>query len=52
MKFSQMPYERPAYEEMSTGLQNLLTRFKEAKTADECFGIYKEYDDFVVNLEH
>ena len=46
MKFSQMPYERPAYEEMQSQLQILLRRFKDASSAEECFNIYKEYDDY------
>ena len=45
MKFSQIPYERPAFEEMNSKLQDLLTRFKNASTAEECFAVYKEYDD-------
>ena len=45
MKFSQMPYERPAYEELNSKFQDLLTRFKNAATAQDCFDIYKEFDN-------
>ena len=46
MKFSQMPYKRLAYEEIQSQLQSLLNRFKNADTAEACFKIYKEYDDY------
>ena len=41
-----MPYERPAYEDMQSKFESLLARFKDASTAEECFSIYKEYDDY------
>jgi len=44
MKFSQIPYERPVLEELKAGFEELLTRFKAAKSADECFAVYKEYE--------
>ena len=44
MKFSQMPYERPVLEELKTGFEMLLAHFKAAKSADECFAVYKEYE--------
>ena len=50
MKFSQMPYERLSYEELNSKLQGLLMRFKNASTAEECFAVYKEYDDCAINL--
>jgi len=49
MKFSQMPYKRPVFEEMQTVYKDILLRFKSAATADECFAAYKEYDSY--NIE-
>jgi len=45
MKFSQMPYTRPLFEDLEADMQQHLTRFKEAKTAEEAFAAYKIYDD-------
>jgi len=45
MKFSQMPYERPAFEELNAKFHNILARFKAAGNAKECFAAYKEYDE-------
>ncbi|MCL2203460.1 MAG: M3 family oligoendopeptidase [Defluviitaleaceae bacterium] len=44
MKFSQMSYTRPEYEATQAKLEDLLQRFKQAKSADEAFAVYKEYD--------
>ena len=46
MKFSQMPYTRPKLEETEAKLLEILARFKGAKTAEECFAVYKEFDEF------
>ena len=46
MKFPNMPYTRPQFEEVSAKLTSLLENFKNAKTADECFAAYKEIDDY------
>ncbi|MDR2182987.1 MAG: M3 family oligoendopeptidase [Clostridiales bacterium] len=51
MKFSQMPYKRPIYEELDAKLQDLLTRFKNASSAEECFAVYKEYDDCRIEFD-
>ena len=47
MKFSQMPYERPDYEQVQSKLQSLLGCLKDASTAGECFRIHKEYEDYI-----
>ena len=46
MKFPQMPYIRPDYNEASTKLTALLEKFKQATCAEECFATYKEYDEY------
>ena len=46
MKFSQMPYERVELADAQEKIADLLARFEGAKTADEMFGVYKEYDDY------
>jgi len=46
MKFPQMPYTRPEYDEASAKLSELLAKFKAATSAEECFAAYKEYDDY------
>ena len=46
MKFSQMPYTRPVYEEVRNRLEGLYQRFVNASTREECYDIYKEYDDY------
>jgi len=46
MKFSQMPYTRPEFEETNAKFASLLAKFKEATTADECFKAHREFDDF------
>ncbi|MCL2376506.1 MAG: M3 family oligoendopeptidase [Defluviitaleaceae bacterium] len=51
MKFPQMPYERPAYDKLNAKLQDLLVRFKAADTAEECFAVYKEYDDLCAETD-
>jgi M3 family oligoendopeptidase len=45
MKFSQMPYQRPQFEDAKATLEDLLARFKGAANAEEAFAVYKEYDD-------
>ena len=45
MKFSQMPYKRPVYEDLQSQLQILLQQFKDVSTAEACFDVYKAYDD-------
>jgi len=46
MKFSQMPYVRPEFEETNEKLKSLCKAFREAKDAQECFAIYKEIDEY------
>jgi len=50
MKFSLLPYERPEFEVLNTKLQGLLERFQNAGTAEECFAVYKEYDDCIADI--
>lgn len=45
MKFSEIPYERPLLDDVIAMLTQLLDDFKAAKTADEAFAVYKEYDE-------
>ena len=51
MKFSQMPYKRPEYKDINTKLKGLLTRFKNAKSLEECLTVYKEYDDYLSEFD-
>jgi M3 family oligoendopeptidase len=51
MKFSQMQYTRPEFEETNNKLKELLENFKAAKTAEECFAAYKEFNDFNVIVD-
>jgi len=46
MKFPDMPYTRPEFDEMNTKLGELLAKFKAAQTSEEAFAVYKEIDDF------
>ena len=50
MKFSQMPYTRPQFEEVATTAKAILAKFNAAKTAEEAFAAYKEYDDSTAHL--
>ena len=50
MKFSEMKYERPEFEQTSEKYKNLLEGFKNAKTADEAFAAYKEIDTFSMHV--
>ena len=50
MKFPQMPYTRPEYEEVHAKLTELLAKFTAATNAEECFAAYKEYDDYSAYL--
>ena len=50
LKFSQMPYARPDYDEANAKLLSLLERFKGAADANECFAVYKEIDDYTAGL--
>jgi len=47
MKFSEMPYTRPQFEEVSEKLKTLIANFKNAATANECFAAHKEYDNYI-----
>ena len=51
MKFSQIPYKRPSFEEMESTLNGLLERFKNASSVDEAVGVYKEYDDYTNDID-
>ena len=46
MKFSQMPYVRPEFEQTNKKLEDLLRQLKDSKSADESFAAYKAYDDY------
>ena len=46
MKFSEMPYTRPIFEDVRSRLEDLHKRFTAASSSEECFDIYKEYDDY------
>jgi len=46
MKFQQMPYLRPDFEETNAKFTELLEKFKNVKSKDECFAVYKEIDDY------
>ena len=50
MKFPDMPYTRPDFEETQAKLQSLLEQFKSATSAEECFAAYKEYDEFTQQI--
>ena len=50
MKFSQMPYTRPEFEQVSEKLTSMIARFKEVKSAKEGFDVYKEIDEYVSHL--
>jgi len=50
MKFPEMPYSRPQFEEVYAKLTMLLENFKNAKTAEECFAAYKAQDDYSKHL--
>ena len=51
MKFSQMPYERPVFEEVEAKLKDMLARFKSASTAEEAFAVFKEYDEYTNDVD-
>lgn len=46
MKFPKMPYERPIFEEVNAKLKELLEKFKAAASAEECFAVFKEIEDY------
>jgi len=50
MKFPNMPYTRPVFEEVQAKLTAIIEKFKGAANADECFAAYKEYDEYNQNL--
>ncbi|MCL1787418.1 MAG: M3 family oligoendopeptidase, partial [Defluviitaleaceae bacterium] len=50
MKFPDMPYTRPQFEEVQAKLTTILENFKSAKTAEEAFAAYKESDDYSAYL--
>ena len=50
MKFSQMPYERPNFEVAEGKFRELLTKFKDAGSAEECFTAYKEIDEYSLHV--
>jgi len=51
MKFSQMEYKRPDLDETYARYEELLAKFKAAKTVEECFAAYKEINDLDVIVE-
>ena len=50
MKFPNMPYTRPDFEEAQGKMMAILEKFKKAASAEECFAAYKEYDDYSKHL--
>jgi M3 family oligoendopeptidase len=46
MKFSDMPYARPDLDEVKSAAASLISRMKTAATADECFAVYRDFDEF------
>ena len=50
MKFSQMPYTRPQFEEVKAKAEAILEKFKNATTAEEAFAAYKENDEANAHL--
>ncbi len=51
MKFSQIPYERPNFDELMEAIKALCTEFAEAKSADEQYELLKKYEDTKMNFE-
>jgi len=51
MKFTEIKYVRPEFEEMSAKLKDIHERFENAATAEECFAVYKEYDEYTNELD-
>ena len=51
MKFSQMPYVRPEFEQTNEKIKSLLEGFKKAKNAEECFAAYKEIDEYMCHVQ-
>jgi len=50
MKFSQMPYVRPEFEEVNEKLKNLLQRFQDAGSAEEAVSVFRETDDYMQHI--
>ena len=51
MKFSQMPYTRPDYNETNQKLQALLEEFKAAATLQECLDAYAKIDHYSQHVQ-
>jgi len=51
MKFPNMSYTRPSFEEMSEKLTAILQEFKSAASASDCFAAYKQYDDYLKHID-
>ncbi|MCL1835558.1 MAG: M3 family oligoendopeptidase [Oscillospiraceae bacterium] len=45
MKFSQMPYSRPEFDEINKTMSALINDMKNARNKEEGFACYKRYDD-------
>ena len=50
MKFHQMTYTRPEYEQTSEKMKELLRSFKNAASAEECFAAYKNIHDYYLHV--
>ena len=50
MKFTQMQYSRPDFEEVSNKMETLVKQFKDSGSAKEAFDIYKIVDEFAVHV--
>jgi len=51
MKFSQMEYKRPNFEETNAKYKELLKNIKAAKTAEECFTAYNAFNDYNIVVQ-
>ena len=47
MKFTEIEYIKPDFDEVSDRLKGILERFNNAESSDACFAAYKEYDTYV-----
>ena len=50
MKFTQMEYTRPEFEEVSEKMEALTKQFRDAGSAKEAFDVYKAIDEFTIHV--
>jgi M3 family oligoendopeptidase len=46
-----MTYTRPEFEELDAKLREVLARFKAAESAEECFAVYEESDEYSAEID-